>query len=65
MKTRETKTMEEKILETLLKDGKRSLSEASYEAYGYVTAWIKGEVEPELISDLTGMTMEELRRARK
>ena len=59
------KTMEEKILETLLKDGKRSLSEASYEAYGYVTAWMNGEVEPELISELTGMTMEELRRTRR
>lgn len=44
-------TMEQKIRNNLLKRG-FSNAEASREAFGYVTAWMNGEVEPETITSL-------------
>lgn len=56
--------LERRIHEALMNEG-RSNSEASWEAFNYVEAWIKGEVEPETIMMITGMTREELRRVRR
>jgi len=52
-------TLEEKIIQTLTAEG-RSLSEASMEAFGYTTAWLKGEVDPETISMVSGIPTDEL-----
>ncbi len=53
-------TIEFKIGNTLRTRGLKR-SEADTEAFGYTKAFMKGEVEPELIADLTGMPIEEVR----
>ena len=52
-------TLEEKIIQTLTAEG-RSLSEASSDAFNYTTAWLKGEVDPETISRVSGIPTAEL-----
>lgn len=52
-------TLEEKIIETLTAEG-WSLGEASTEAFNYTTAWLKGEVDPETISKVSGIPKAEL-----
>jgi len=52
-------TLEQKIIENMTAQG-RSLSEASTDAFNYVTAWMKGEVDPETISRVSGIPTAEL-----
>ena len=56
--------LERRIYNSLIESG-RSNSEASSEAFNYTKAWSEGEVDPETIMMITGMTREELRRVRK
>ena len=54
-------TLETRIYNSLIQNG-RTNSEAAREAFLYIEAWTEGEVEPETIMAITGMTREELRR---
>ena len=56
--------LERRIYNGLIESG-RSNSEASWEAFNYTKAWSEGEVDPETIMMITGMTREELRRVRR
>lgn len=56
--------MENQIRKNLLKMG-LSNAEASREAFLYVDAWERGEVAPETMADLLGITVAELPRIRR
>lgn len=55
--------MENQIRKNLLKMG-LSNAEASREAFLYVDAWMHGDVAPETMADLLGVSVAELPRLR-
>lgn len=55
------KSMENEIRKNLMKHG-LSNAEASREAFGYLVAWERGEVAPETMADLLGVSVAELPR---
>lgn len=53
-------TLENKIRKNLIKKFGISNAEASAEAFAYVTAWMDGEIDPETIADVAGVSVKDL-----